>query len=613
MIKHTDPYQVSQIFSNEKVILYKIPKYQREYTWGPKEWNLLFNDIIENENGYFLGSIICVDKSKSAMNDVELEVIDGQQRITSLSLLLVALYDKLSKYKSKFDDDQFTDLNNIKRELVIKRDNEMYARLTPQVQGNNRSDYFSLLCEKGLLVNKEKKSFAGLRKMYKGFYHFSNMIDKHIEEILEEVPEEELENEKIKALFDLTRKFNSAILVSIEVETNKDAYMLFESLNNRGIPLSAIDLIKNLLISISDQDGKAKECHAKWEKIINNYLTDDYSVQERFFRQFYNAYREELNKPFPTGGKTKYALGYLATRTTLLDIYEKLLKNGYEEFLDRLLYEAKNYAILINNVDEDTKNEVLHDSLLNLERIQGAPAYILLLYLMSNKESLELNDKIIKEIIDFLVKFFVRRNITDYPNTRNLTKIFMDAVSLISDKKGEEIYESIKTFLINNSSSDEEFEKKLNGGLYIDNPEATRFLLCYYENRFMTSERYTDLWKRDNSNKYVWTIEHIFPEGNNIPDSWVNMIADGNRELANEYLNKYVHTLGNLTITGYNQTLSNLSFIEKKDRKKDGKFVGYRNGLTLNEDVVSEEEWKIDNINNRTRKLVNFFVEEFKL
>lgn len=613
MIKHTDPYQVSQIFSNEKVILYKIPKYQREYTWGPKEWNLLFNDIIENENGYFLGSIICVDKSKSAMNDVELEVIDGQQRITSLSLLLVALYDKLSKYKAKFDDDQFTDLNNIKRELVIKRDNEMYARLTPQVQGNNRSDYFSLLCEKGLLVNKEKKSFAGLRKMYKGFYHFSNMIDKHLEEILEEVPEDELENEKIKALFDLTRKFNSAILVSIEVETNKDAYMLFESLNNRGIPLSAIDLIKNLLISISDQDGKAEECHAKWEKIINNYLTDDYSVQERFFRQFYNAYREELNKPFPTGGKTKYALGYLATRTTLLDIYEKLLKNGYEEFLDRLLYEAKNYAILINNVDEDTKNEVLYNSLLNLERIQGAPAYILLLYLMSNKESLELNDKIIKEIIDFLVKFFVRRNITDYPNTRNLTKIFMDAVSLISDKKGIEIYESIKGFLINNSSSDEEFEKKLNGGLYIDNPEATRFLLCYYENRFMTSERYTDLWKRDNSNKYVWTIEHIFPEGNNIPDSWVNMIADGNRELANEYLNKYVHTLGNLTITGYNQTLSNLSFIEKKDRKKDGKFVGYRNGLTLNEDVVSEEEWKIDNINNRTKKLVDYFVEEFKL
>ena len=84
MIKHTDPYNISQIFSNEKVVFYYIPKYQREYTWGQKEWDLLFNDIIENENGYFLGSIIGVDISNSAMNDAKLEIIDGQQRITSL-------------------------------------------------------------------------------------------------------------------------------------------------------------------------------------------------------------------------------------------------------------------------------------------------------------------------------------------------------------------------------------------------------------------------------------------------------------------------------------------------------------------------------------------------
>ena len=86
----------------------------------------------------------------------------------------------------------------------------------------------------------------------------------------------------------MVRRFNSAVLVSIEVETNKDAYMLFESLNNRGVPLSAIDLIKNLLISISDRDGKAEECYTIWKKIIS-YLSDDYGVQERFFRQFYNA------------------------------------------------------------------------------------------------------------------------------------------------------------------------------------------------------------------------------------------------------------------------------------------------------------------------------------
>ena len=389
--------------------------------------------------------------------------------------------------------------------------------------------------------------------------------------------------------------------------------MLFESLNNRGVPLSAIDLIKNLLISISDRDGKAEECYKIWKKIIS-YLSDDYSVQERFFRQFYNTYRDELNRSYKTEGKTKYALGYLATRTTLLDIYEKLLKDDYITFLNRLESEARNYAVLINNATEDNHNEILAESLLDLDRIQGAPSYILLLYLLSNKDTLDINDFIIKDIIKYLIKFFVRRNITDYPNTRNLTKIFMDIVALTRDKTGKEIYDITVNYLKENSSSNEEFEKKLNGPVYLDNPDATRFLLCYYENRFKTNEIYTDLWKKGNSNKYVWTIEHIFPEGENIPQDWVDMIANGDKELANEYLIKYAHTLGNLTITGYNQTLSNLSYEKKNNRtNKDGIYVGYKNGLKLNEDVVDLPAWTKDNIENRTKKLVSYFKEEFKL
>lgn len=608
MIKHTDPYKVSQIFSNEKTIIYKIPKYQREYTWGQKEWGLLFNDIIENDYGYFLGSIICVDKSESAMGDVELEVIDGQQRITSLSILLIALYEKLNVFKDILDEDQVTDLNNVKRELVIRRDGENISRLTPQVQNDNRNDYFSLLSEKGLLTTAEKRNYAGLRRIYKAYYYFSNAIDKFIDEIGPSTDEE-----RVSALFELVRRFNSAVLVSIEVETNKDAYMLFESLNNRGVPLSAIDLIKNLLISISDRDNKSEECYNKWKKIIT-YLSDDYSVQERFFRQFYNAYREELNKPYKTEGKTKYALGYLATRTTLLDIYEKLLKDNYNEFLDRLEKEAKTYSILINNASEDDYIPALSDALLDLDRIQGAPSYILLLYLLSNRASLGLNNDLLKSIIEYLTKFFVRRNITDYPNTRNLTKIFMDIVSLIEDKHGKEIYDITVNYLRENSSTDEEFERKLNGPLYLDNPDATRFLLCYYENKFKTNEIYTNLWERDSSNKYIWTIEHIFPEGENIPEDWVNMIADGNRDLANDYLIKYAHTLGNLTITGYNQTLSNLSYEKKNNRtNKDGNYVGYKNGLKLNEDVVDQSSWKVNNIEKRTEKLVKFFKDEFEL
>lgn len=455
----------------------------------------------------------------------------------------------------------------------------------------------------------KKKNNAGNRRIYRAYYYFSNLIDKYIEE----VQKDDSDLNEIDILFELVNKFNSAILVSIQVETHKDAYMLFESLNNRGVPLSAIDLIKNLLISVSDDDGKSDECYSKWKKILS-YLGEDYSVQERFFRQFYNAYRDELNEPYKAEGKVKYALGYLATKSTILDIYEKLIKTDYEKFLNRVEKEARNYSILINNASEDDVIEELAQPLFNLDKIQGAPAYILLLYLMSKKEELNLNNEIIANIINYLTKFFVRRNITDYPNTRNLTKIFMDLVALIKDKQGTEIYDLIINNLKANSSSDEIFEAKLKGSIYLENPDATRFLLCYYEDKFKTNEIYTNLWSRDNSNKYIWTIEHIFPEGENIPVEWVNMIANGDKNLAIEYLNNYVHILGNLTITGYNQNLSNLSFEKKKNRvNKDGNYIGYKNGLKLNDDVVSKDAWHIEDIKERTNRLVDFFMKEFEL
>ena len=125
---------------------------------------------------------------------------------------------------------------------------------------------------------------------------------------------------------------------------------------------------------------------------------------------------------------------------------------------------------------------------------------------------------------------------------------------------------------------------------------------------------FSDLWARDNSKKYVWTIEHIFPEGENIPDAWVDMIAGGDKALAKQYRSEYVHTLGNLTITGYNQNLSNMAFEQKRDRKSKDKTkdVGYRNGLYLNRDVVSEDAWTVEKITIRTDAIVGDLLEMYK-
>lgn len=613
MIKTVNQMMVSDVFATNSDKLYRIPKYQREYTWGKSEWDALFSDVMENDCGYFLGSYICV--SSSSLGNTVLEVIDGQQRFTSLTLLMAALYEKMNAIKDNMDDDEKTDVNNLRNELAYRKTSyassgkkitEYSQRLLLQKQNKNDEDYGYVFASAGIITAEaEYPSNYGNRRIAKAYKHFSNLIDEKIVELKEETSQ----LSDSDALFNILNHFNSAVLVGIEVDSNKDAYMLFESLNHRGVPLSALDLIKNTLIAQADNEVSADKCYMKWKTILKYIGQDEYSVQERFFRQYYNAFRDELNQPFQCSDR-KYFLGYLATKTTLLDIYEKMIKHDYSKLLDDLNIKASRYAVILNNSEE---NYAYSDSLLELERISGAPSYMLLLYILSNQKDLGLSENQICEIVNCLVKFFVRRSITDVPNTRRLTQLFIDIIAEIKQLNGQAVVDSIRDKLCSVSAPDEIFEEKLRGPLYDENPEATRFVLCSIEAKYQTKEIYSDLWSRDQNKKYVWTIEHIFPEGQNIPESWVNMIADGDISLAKQYRNLYVHTLGNLTITGYNQNLSNMPFEQKRDRKsKDkSKDIGYRNGLFLNKDVVNESSWTIDKITARTDKIVELLKEMY--
>lgn len=614
MIKQVAHPTVSDIFAINSNVVYRIPKYQREYTWGINDWDALFNDVTENDFGYFLGSYICVNSG--SLNGTTLEVIDGQQRFTTIMLLLTALYEKLIALKEQMDEDERTDLANLRNELANKKQTytsdgtkrtEYIQRLILQKQNMNDEDFSFVLSDKGIITGQkaQPKNF-GNRRISKAYKHFGKLIDEEVADAKEENPN----INDVGALFGIVRKFENAIMVGIEVDTNKDAYMLFESLNHRGVPLSALDLIKNTLIASAESKADADNSYEIWKQILFNVGQDDYSVQERFFRQYYNSFREELNAPYKSSDK-KYYLGYLATRTTLLDIYEKMIKSDYKLLLDDLLHKSKIYALITNNSEDEY---IYTSSLADLERIAGAPSYILLLYVISNQQELGLTDENLDEIIKTLITFFVRRNVTDVPNTRKLTQLFIDIISEVKVLRGAEVVSAVSEKLISVSAPDEAFESKLRGSIYDENPEATRFILCSIEAQHQTKEIYSDLWARDNSNKYVWTIEHIFPEGENIPDAWVDMIAGGDKDRARQYRSDYVHTLGNLTITGYNQNLSNMSFEQKKDRKSKDKTkdMGYRNGLYLNQTVVNEDSWTIDKIKARTNMLVQTLKDMYK-
>ena len=350
----------------------------------------------------------------------------------------------------------------------------------------------------------------------------------------------------------------------------------------------------------------------KWNDILELVGEDD-AVQERFFRQNYNAFRRSLNAPIPNDNRA-LRLGPIATRSTMLDIYERLVKRDPFWFVEELRTSAEAYGkILLRNVDGLTAR--VKRAFTDLQRVQGAPSYMLMLYLLKRWQELEMNDSIIVSVSDLLVKFFVRRNLTNTPPTMDLARIFMSFVDEVEDMmlKGERLYETLKERLIACSASDEIFESSLRGPLYEDNPDLVRFLLCMLAQEGMTDES-TDLWRKTDSGQYVWTIEHIFPQGRNIPPCWVDMIAGDDLEKAKEYRSEYVHMLGNLTITGYNSKLSNFSFEIKRDRKdQNGNYIGYRNRLNLNADVCNKDRWTVDDILARTDALARRIVAKFNI
>lgn len=606
MIQSVNKYHIHEIFSANGNFYYSIPKYQREYTWSYREWEALYDDISENNPEYFIGSIICIPLG-DAINPY-MEVIDGQQRLTTISLFLSAIYNRLKQCKDYLEEDDEDVLPSLRKSLKSNiSPNEM--KLVPQVQNHNQDDYNFIMTELGLKKSASTKhSYFGVRKVSRCYSHFLYLMDKEMEGMEP--------NEKVVFLLGKLDKLKQAMLVKMEVSTHSDAYVLFESLNNRGTPLTAIDLMKNLIMAKAENNKlTTDDCFNRWQQLLT-YLSDDYSSQERFFRQYYNAFKHSLNDPFRSDNdRKKDPLGVVATKSNLLNIFEKLISKDLPMFLEDILKCGKYYSMLIL---QDQDDNAFKKNLEDLEHIQGAPSYLLLMYLLKYQTELQLSDANINKVIELLNKYFVRRNLTDYPGTRDLTRIFMDIITRIEDDepKGVEVIKLVVEILSNsnNCASDELFRQRLEGDIYKDNVGAARYILCKLAENAMTQETWTDLWARTPKNVYIWSIEHIFPEGENIPQCWIDMIAGGDANLAKKYLNEYTHKIGNLTITGYNSTLSNKSFVEKRDRQsKDGKrFIGYKNGLDINKDIAQKDSWTIDDIKARTTAMVDELIKIYK-
>lgn len=591
MIKSANQYPVHTLFSHEGNVLYRIPPYQREYSWYKAQWEDLFEDLLEADGAHFLGTIITLDQTTDTLAGNILQVVDGQQRLTTLTLLLAAVYSVLEEHIDELDDDTRTDVTNLGRLLVRKSDHEL--RVTPQRQGQNLFDYRKVLEDAGLPVEGEWKAYYPSRRIAKCYRYFRSAILKLAE--AKDLTEPE-------AALKVHEAALKAVLVKIEVASHADAFVLFESLNNRGMPLSPVDLIKNHLLAQSEkkQVMNVDQAFKHWNNMLTG-LGDSYSTQERFLRHYYNAFKPELpdipNAP-------------VATKSSLIRIYETLLEQDLKRIVDDLVEASKIYG-RINCVSELDHPTLLDSAFQRLMRAQGAPSYVLLMWLMTKQQELQLSEVQIEAVVDHLTSFFVRRNLTGHPPTYALAKLFMTTIDAVGDARGAEVLEIVKEKLNAVSASDEEFRARLLGRIYEENTDVARFILATLAEDAMTKETRVDLWRQE-KNHFVWTIEHILPQGENLPTAWQEMLGGADR--AAQVQEEHRHRLGNLTITAYNSTLGNKSFIEKRDRKDPkGRYIGYRNGLSLNEELTARESWTAENIENRTNELAERVMARFPL
>jgi len=242
--------------------------------------------------------------------------------MTTISLFYLALYKFLSEnIPDPTDIDQQLELRGLRNRIIINESKTI--RLHPSYTSQNLEDYkwlFSDNIEEFRNLSKPKN--IGNRRMFKAFNYFYNRLI--------EVDENQNPKYNYSQVSKILNKYNSATLVKIDVANHTDAFILFETLNNRGVPLSAIDLIKNKLLGVlqkENEDIPIDESFDRWNKILIN-LTDDYTIQERFLRQFYNALNNDV--------KIKVEKKSKALRSNLIAIYEELINRDVNFIFDRL-------------------------------------------------------------------------------------------------------------------------------------------------------------------------------------------------------------------------------------------------------------------------------------
>lgn len=545
-----------------------VPIFQRNYSWQKSQYEQLWFDILraskfKEKQNHFIGSIVYIDMGTPAGRPQQLLLIDGQQRLTTISILLCAIKDYVQKFNL---ETKLINLAKIKNQFLYNSDEIDEDRYKLLLNVQDKETYIKLIDNTIFTVNKPATNII---KCYEFFYErIEDFIKQHgqIDEIY-------------AGIFKLS-------LVSISLDKDSDnPQMIFESMNSTGKDLSQTDLLRNYLLMDLTPEKQTRLYKTYWKPMEELFGEDIYKNDLNKFDYFI---RDFLTLKSDTG--------YICKINNVYENFKRYyLDNNCEKFavLNDLFTYAKYYACIDLLQDNDDELKLYWQEFKKLDSHVVYP-FLLKLYDDYSRQILIKED--FKKILQVVISYLWRRAICEIP-TNSLSKTF--ATLYQSVDKDDYVNSVIKAFVFKSSykrfPSDYEVREKLQTK-DIYHFRLRKYLLEALENYYHKEP--IDL------NTANYTIEHIMPQNIEHNLLWQQMLGEDWQEVHSLYL----HTLGNLTITGYNAEMSNKSFGEKVNGES-----GFKHShLKLNESIAQCDVWNKKSIQRRTNILTDIILKIWK-
>ncbi len=538
-----------------------IPIYQRTYSWTREQCEQLWNDIVraatdKEVQGHFLGSIVFIQRGLFMVANIpQLLVIDGQQRLTTLSLLLVALAKAAEKSTKPL---------NISHE-------DIYDSYLINKHGRDEQRYKLLLTQsdKDTLVQliddpDQARSLKTVSRLLENYLFFEEKIRQ-------------------SAVDPYTLFIGISKLIIVEISLDRDhdnPQLIFESLNSTGMDLSQADLIRNYVLMGLDNDEQARLYKFYWYPMEQSFRrTDDPYQFDRFMRDYLTVKQgaipniDKVYASFKTYQRSKLAT---PISEIVADVYR------YSQYFVNMAF--------LQEEDREIKR-VLND----INTLKVDVAYPFLLEVYDDYANRRLSREDLIAILRLVESYVFRRVICGIP-TNALNKIF---ATLSREIDKEHYLESVQSA----------FLTKLYGGRF---PRDEEFRAAFvvkdvynFRSRNYMLRKLENYEQKELVNVESCTIEHIMPQNEQLSAEWRKELGPDWQEVHARYL----HTIGNLTLTAYNSELSDRSFREKRDM--EGGFA--HSPVRLNRSLDGLEHWNKEEIEKRAQALAELAVKAWPM